>query len=215
LTPEKDKSDDEDMYEEEDDNVAKELYGDLNITQGLKDVDMTNVEQGRADPQNASHESGFVQKEEDAHVTLTTVHDKTKDVEPSKGSKLKESKSSSSSKGTQSQPKSSGRSTQVEEPEFEAADTKMQQDQGNEFGHIDDQPDNEAALKNDCRSTQVEEPEFEAADTKMQQDQGNESGHIDDQPDNEAALKNDWSGNAYVYQMYRHSSSCRRPTTGS
>nr|GEZ68788.1 hypothetical protein [Tanacetum cinerariifolium] len=78
LTPEKDKSDDEDVYEEEDDNVAKELYGDLNITQGLKDVDMTNVEQGRADPQNASHESGFVQKEEDAHVTLTTVHDKTK-----------------------------------------------------------------------------------------------------------------------------------------
>nr|GEV06873.1 hypothetical protein [Tanacetum cinerariifolium] len=39
--------------------------------------------------------------------------------------------------------------TQAEEPEFEAADTKMQQDQGNESGHIDDQPDNEAAPKHD------------------------------------------------------------------
>ncbi|GJZ32670.1 hypothetical protein Tco_0578106 [Tanacetum coccineum] len=61
----------------------------------------------------------------------------------------KESKSSSSSKGTQPQPKSSGKSTQAEEPEFEAADIEMQQDQGNESGHIDDQPDNEAALKHD------------------------------------------------------------------
>nr|GEZ68192.1 hypothetical protein [Tanacetum cinerariifolium] len=78
-TPEKDKSDDEEMmYEEEDDDVAKELYGDLNIIQELKDIDMTNVEQGGEDQQNASHESGFVQEEEDAHVTLTTVHDKTK-----------------------------------------------------------------------------------------------------------------------------------------
>ncbi|GKD11388.1 hypothetical protein Tco_1191073 [Tanacetum coccineum] len=78
FTPEKDKSDDEEkMYEEEDDDVAKELYGDLNITQGLRDTDMTNAEQGREDQQNASHESGFVQEEDDGHVTLMTVHDKT------------------------------------------------------------------------------------------------------------------------------------------
>ncbi|GJX15355.1 retrovirus-related pol polyprotein from transposon TNT 1-94 [Tanacetum coccineum] len=78
FTPKKDKSDDEEkMYEEEDDDVVKELYGDLNITQGLKDTDMTNAEQGREDLQNASHESGFVQEEDDGHVTLTTVHDKT------------------------------------------------------------------------------------------------------------------------------------------
>nr|GEX92857.1 hypothetical protein [Tanacetum cinerariifolium] len=77
-TSEKDKSDDEEnMYEEEDDDAAKELYEDLNISQGLRDTDMTNVEQGREDPQNASHESGFVQQEDDGHVTLTTVHDKT------------------------------------------------------------------------------------------------------------------------------------------
>ncbi|GKD88311.1 hypothetical protein Tco_1363818, partial [Tanacetum coccineum] len=65
------------MYEEEDDDVAKELYGDLNITQGLRDTDMTNAKQGREDLQNASHESGFVQEEDDGHVTLMTVHDKT------------------------------------------------------------------------------------------------------------------------------------------
>nr|GEV81741.1 retrovirus-related Pol polyprotein from transposon TNT 1-94 [Tanacetum cinerariifolium] len=67
----------EKMYEEEDNDVAKELYGDLNITQGLRDTNMTNVKQGGSDQQNASHESGFVHKEKEAHVTLTTIHDKT------------------------------------------------------------------------------------------------------------------------------------------
>nr|GEW52536.1 retrovirus-related Pol polyprotein from transposon TNT 1-94 [Tanacetum cinerariifolium] len=73
-----------------------------------------------------------------------------KDVEPSKSSKSRESKSCSSSKGTQSQPKSLGKSTQAEEPEFDVADTEMQQDQEKESGHINDQPDNEAAPKHDC-----------------------------------------------------------------
>ncbi|GJV53998.1 hypothetical protein Tco_1449739 [Tanacetum coccineum] len=78
YSPEKDKSDDEEkMYEEEDDDVAKELYGDLNITQGHRDTDMANAEQGGEDQQNASQESGFVQEEDDGHITLTTVHDKT------------------------------------------------------------------------------------------------------------------------------------------
>ncbi|GJT36761.1 copia protein [Tanacetum coccineum] len=377
FTLKKDKFDDEEkMYEEEDDDVVKELYGDLNITQGLRDTDMTNAEQGREDLQNASHKSGFVQEEDDGHITLTTIHDKTEGtmqssvvssnftskllnlnntdpdvneiaslmntltvppspplVNPSshrtttpqqqtpestktttnptttlleipnfaslfrfkqrvsaletklselnqtsqftkaissilgivdqylaskmkevvdvavrlqssklkeeaeaknqeffnqvestmrklsrsrstnqlqiyavaaslsgfelkktlidkmetnksinrsdiqnnlynalveaynsdkdiitsygdvvtlkRGSNSKESKSSSSSKGTQSQPKSSGKSTQAKEPEFEAADTAMQQDQGNESGHLDDQPDNEADPKHD------------------------------------------------------------------
>nr|GEV42232.1 hypothetical protein [Tanacetum cinerariifolium] len=263
------------MYEEEDDDVAKELYGYLNVDQEDKDADMTNVEQGGADQHNASHESGFVHEEEDAHVTLTTVHDKTegpsqsssissdfkskllnlddlssdinslidtstvpplpppylaskvkeavdvavrlqsklneeaeaenqeffnqvdstmkaiikeistmhwserttqkrgrddqdkdedpsngsergtkrrkssKDAELSKGLKSNESKSSSSSKGTQSQPKSSGKSTQAEEPEFEVVDTKIQRDQGNESGHIDEEPNTETAPKHD------------------------------------------------------------------
>nr|GEV71309.1 integrase, catalytic region, zinc finger, CCHC-type, peptidase aspartic, catalytic [Tanacetum cinerariifolium] len=76
-TPEKDKSNDEDMiYEEEDDDVAKELYEDLNITQGFRDTDMINAEHGREDQQNASHDSAFVHEEEDVHVTLTTIYDK-------------------------------------------------------------------------------------------------------------------------------------------
>nr|GEW40141.1 hypothetical protein [Tanacetum cinerariifolium] len=73
----------------------------------------------------------------------------SKDAETSKGSKSNESKLSSSSKGTQSQHKSFGKSTQAEEPKFEAVDTKMQQDQENKSGHIDDQSDNEAAPKHD------------------------------------------------------------------
>nr|GEV22993.1 phospholipase-like protein [Tanacetum cinerariifolium] len=77
-TLEKDKSNDEEkMYEEENDDIAKELYGDLNITHGLRDTDMTNVEQGGEDQQNASHEYWFKQEEDAGHVTLTTVHDKT------------------------------------------------------------------------------------------------------------------------------------------
>ncbi|GKC38882.1 hypothetical protein Tco_1051266, partial [Tanacetum coccineum] len=72
----------------------------------------------------------------------------SKDVEPPKDSKLKESKSSSS-KCTKPQPKSSSKSTQAEEPVFEAVDTETQQDQGSEFSHTVDQPDVEAAPKND------------------------------------------------------------------
>nr|GEZ65211.1 hypothetical protein [Tanacetum cinerariifolium] len=49
----------------------------------------------------------------------------------------------------ESQHKSFGKSTQAEEPEFEAADIEMHQDQGNESGHIDDQLDNVAAHKHD------------------------------------------------------------------
>nr|GFC98711.1 hypothetical protein [Tanacetum cinerariifolium] len=38
---------------------------------------LNNAQQGGEDQKNSSHESGFVQEEEDAHVTLTNVHDKT------------------------------------------------------------------------------------------------------------------------------------------
>ncbi|GKF08842.1 hypothetical protein Tco_0043066 [Tanacetum coccineum] len=47
---------------------------------GLRDTDMTNAKQGGEDQHNVSHESGFEQEEDDGHVTLTTVHDKTEDV---------------------------------------------------------------------------------------------------------------------------------------
>ncbi|GKD97821.1 hypothetical protein Tco_1381718, partial [Tanacetum coccineum] len=65
FTLEKDKFEDE----EEDDDVAKELE----------------------DQQNASHESGFVQEEDDGHVTLTTIHYKTEGiVDEYLASKMKE-----------------------------------------------------------------------------------------------------------------------------
>ncbi|GKA06744.1 hypothetical protein Tco_0685968 [Tanacetum coccineum] len=69
----------------------------------------------------------------------------SKDVEPLRGSKLKESKTSSS-KGTKSQPKSSGKSVQTEEPLFETVDTEMPQDQG---GDVKDQPNVEVTPMDD------------------------------------------------------------------
>ncbi|GJS76607.1 hypothetical protein Tco_0726488 [Tanacetum coccineum] len=59
-----------------------------------------------------------------------------KDVEPTKGPKTKES-NSGSSKGTKSQSKSSRKSVQVEEPEFEVADSDMPQDQEENLGNDD------------------------------------------------------------------------------
>ncbi|GJU41632.1 hypothetical protein Tco_1194589 [Tanacetum coccineum] len=50
----------------------------------------------------------------------------SKDVEPTKGPKIKES-TSSSSKGTKSQLKSSRKSVQSEEPEFKVADSDIPQ----------------------------------------------------------------------------------------
>nr|GEZ57964.1 hypothetical protein [Tanacetum cinerariifolium] len=68
---EKEKIDDEEtMY---DDEVTKKLYEDVNVNLGNKDADITNAEQGAANQQNVSQQSGFEQEEEDAHVTLTLV----------------------------------------------------------------------------------------------------------------------------------------------
>ncbi|GJR76553.1 hypothetical protein Tco_0088918 [Tanacetum coccineum] len=129
-------------------NIPKNLYNALVEAYNLdKDIitaygDAVTLKRGRDDQD----------KDEDPYARSdrgTKRRKSSKDAEPSKGSKSKESKSSSSSKGTRSQPKSSGKSTQAEEPEFEAAYTEMQQDQGNESGHMDDQPDNEASPKHD------------------------------------------------------------------
>ncbi|GJV06996.1 hypothetical protein Tco_1344652 [Tanacetum coccineum] len=72
----------------------------------------------------------------------------SKDVEPSKGPKLKESKLSSS-KGTKSQPKSSGKSAQAEESVFEIANTEMPQNQGSDLGNTGEQPNVKDAPKHD------------------------------------------------------------------
>ncbi|GJV47152.1 hypothetical protein Tco_1437364 [Tanacetum coccineum] len=70
------------MDDEEDDEVTKELYNDVNMNLGNRDADMTDAIQGGAVQQNVSQESGFEQVEEDAHVTLTPVLDIQKTDEP-------------------------------------------------------------------------------------------------------------------------------------
>ncbi|GJW36562.1 hypothetical protein Tco_0059482 [Tanacetum coccineum] len=67
--------DEEMMYDDEDDKVTKDLYEDMNVNLGNEDTEMTNADQGALDQQNVSQQSGFEQVEEDAHVTITLVHD--------------------------------------------------------------------------------------------------------------------------------------------
>ncbi|GKD93616.1 hypothetical protein Tco_1373453, partial [Tanacetum coccineum] len=78
-----DKEDDEENEEESDD--GEELYKDVNVKLRKEDVEMTDANQGGADQHNVSQESGFEQ-EEDAHVTLTTVHDAQKTEGPMQSS---------------------------------------------------------------------------------------------------------------------------------
>nr|GEV24773.1 hypothetical protein [Tanacetum cinerariifolium] len=125
-------------------NLYNALVESYNIDKDILSTygDVVTLKRGRDD--QYKDEDSFARSDRG-----TKRRKSSKDVEPSKGSKSKESKSSSSSKGTQSQYKSSSKSTQAEEPEFEAVDIKMHQDQGIESSHIDDQPDNEAAPKHD------------------------------------------------------------------
>ncbi|GKE59694.1 hypothetical protein Tco_1498879, partial [Tanacetum coccineum] len=64
--------------DEEDDDVTKELYKDVNVNLGNKDAEMTDADQGEAEQHNVSQGSRFEHVEEDAHVTLTVVHDTQK-----------------------------------------------------------------------------------------------------------------------------------------
>ncbi|GJY67083.1 hypothetical protein Tco_0469321 [Tanacetum coccineum] len=81
---------------------------------------------------------------------LFSSYDKTsKDAESTKGLKTKESKSGSS-KGTMSQLKSFGKTVQVEEPEFEVADSDMPQNQEGSLGNDDEEPMREVESKHDC-----------------------------------------------------------------
>nr|GEV97582.1 hypothetical protein [Tanacetum cinerariifolium] len=60
---------------EEEDVDERELYDDVNVNLGNDDTEIINVDQGALEQLNASHQSGFKQEEEDAHVTLTLVLD--------------------------------------------------------------------------------------------------------------------------------------------
>ncbi|GJT26703.1 hypothetical protein Tco_0906978 [Tanacetum coccineum] len=75
LTDEEKIDDEEIMDDQEDDEVIKELYGDVNVNLGNDDTEMTDADQGASEQQNVSQESGFEQEEEDAYVTLTPVFD--------------------------------------------------------------------------------------------------------------------------------------------
>nr|GEZ33846.1 hypothetical protein [Tanacetum cinerariifolium] len=70
----------------------------------------------------------------------------SKDAEPAKGPKAKELQSDSS-KGDKSQSKSSGKSIQLEEPEFEVADSDMPQDQEENPNYYDEEPKEKVASK--------------------------------------------------------------------
>nr|GEV75532.1 hypothetical protein [Tanacetum cinerariifolium] len=70
--------DEENIDEEEEDEVTKELYDDVNVNLGNEDTKMTNVDQGALEQQNASQQSRFKQEEEDAQMTLTPVLDTQK-----------------------------------------------------------------------------------------------------------------------------------------
>ncbi|GKC19083.1 hypothetical protein Tco_1021233 [Tanacetum coccineum] len=79
---------DEKMDEEEDDEVTKELYIDVNINLGNKDANMTDADQGGTDQQNVYQQSGFEQEDEDAHVTLTPVLDTQRTEGPTQSSSI-------------------------------------------------------------------------------------------------------------------------------
>ncbi|GJT53128.1 hypothetical protein Tco_0988182 [Tanacetum coccineum] len=83
----------------------------------------------------------------------------SKDAKPTKGRKAKESQSGSS-KGTKSQPKSSRMFVQSEEPEFEVADSNMQQDQERNLSNDNDELMKETVSKCDwfTKPTQPQEP---------------------------------------------------------
>nr|GEX28428.1 hypothetical protein [Tanacetum cinerariifolium] len=71
-------NDDESINEEEEDEVTKELYDDVNVNLGNEYTELTNVDQGASKQQNASQQLGFKQEEEDDYVTLTPVLDTQK-----------------------------------------------------------------------------------------------------------------------------------------
>ncbi|GJX31012.1 hypothetical protein Tco_0240867 [Tanacetum coccineum] len=53
------------MNEEEDDEISKELYDDVNVNLGKEDIDITQADQGGAELHDFSQESGFLKEEDD------------------------------------------------------------------------------------------------------------------------------------------------------
>ncbi|GKD06209.1 hypothetical protein Tco_1181183 [Tanacetum coccineum] len=83
----------------------------------------------------------------------------SKEAESQKDPRSKEGKSSSSSKDTsRSHHKSSGKSAHTEEPSHTVDDSGVQKNQQFDTGNNDEQPEDEAAPKNDCVTARVEKP---------------------------------------------------------
>ncbi|GJU20334.1 ribosomal RNA-processing protein 7 [Tanacetum coccineum] len=83
----------------------------------------------------------------------------SKEVESQKDPRSKEGRSSSSSKDTShSHHKSSGKSARVEEPSHTVDESGVQKNQEFDTGNNDEQPDDEAAPKNDCIIACAEKP---------------------------------------------------------
>nr|GEY21043.1 hypothetical protein [Tanacetum cinerariifolium] len=81
-----DDSDDND--ESGDERTESDSDKDVNVNLENKDADMTYVDQGAIEQQNASHLSGFEKEEEDAHVKLTPVLDTHKTGGPTQSSSV-------------------------------------------------------------------------------------------------------------------------------
>ncbi|GJZ66778.1 hypothetical protein Tco_0630018 [Tanacetum coccineum] len=83
----------------------------------------------------------------------------SKEAESQKDLRSKEGKSSSSSKDTsRSHHKSSGKSVHTEEPSHRVDDSRVQKNQEFDMGNNDEQPEDEAAPKNDCVTACAEKP---------------------------------------------------------
>nr|GEW12085.1 hypothetical protein [Tanacetum cinerariifolium] len=88
FTNEEKLDDEEIMNNEEDNEVLKELYEDVNVNLEKGDVEMTDANQRGSEQLNVSQELRFEQEEEDAHVTLTPVFDAQKADEPVQSSSV-------------------------------------------------------------------------------------------------------------------------------
>nr|GEX07878.1 hypothetical protein [Tanacetum cinerariifolium] len=82
FTDEEKLDDEETIDAEEDDEVLKELYEDMNVNLEKGDAEMTDANQKGLEQLNVSQESGFEQEEEDAYATLTPLSDAQKADEP-------------------------------------------------------------------------------------------------------------------------------------
>ncbi|GJT76607.1 hypothetical protein Tco_1043332 [Tanacetum coccineum] len=88
FTNEEDDADNAKEENKEELDDAEEFYRDVNVNLWKENVEMTDADQGGADQHNVSQESGFEHEEEDAYVTLITLHDIQKTEGPMQSSSI-------------------------------------------------------------------------------------------------------------------------------